>query len=119
MAWPRRLARETLVVLAGTPVVSYGTTVLDWTNPSIVETIARCSVQAIETPEITTGNREAIVYRYRVFVPGYHAQLSGVRRIRWARTNKVYKINGDAPYWPDPTGRGLDHHVFIMEVTNG
>ena len=111
------LGSETIEVLSGTVEEDYGTeTHTNWDDPAIDETIEQCSVQPIVGTQVET-NREAIITRYQVFAPGHHPLLSGVKRVRWRGT--VYAIDGSTPYFPDPFGLGLDHHVFYVKEVNG
>lgn len=117
--WPTQIAVETLQVLSGTPVDDYGDAAVDWSNPTVEETIERCSVQVVQGPEMTGDNREAITVRRQVWVPGFHPVLDGTKRVRWVRTGEVFRIDGDTPYQPDPFGLGLDHHTFVIEEVLG
>ena len=114
----KALAMDTLEILGPTVVDDYGSEALDWSDPEVLETVEFCSVQATMGPEIT-GDREAIIMRYQVFMPGFHAVLDGTKRVRWQRTGRAYRIDGDTPYTPDPFGLGLDHHQFIIEEVQG
>ena len=110
------LGSETLEVLSGTPEEDYGNNVLTWANPTVTETLKECSVQPVGGSQID-ANREAIITRYQVWVPGRHPQLNGTKRIRWMGVD--YQIDGGTPYFPDPLQMGLDHHIFYMQEVSG
>lgn len=110
------LGSETLIIVAGREVEDYGTVTLDWTDPVLSEPIGNCSVQPVGGTQINL-DREAIITRYQVFIPGHIAGLSGVNRIRWRGSD--YEIDGATPYFPDPLNTGLDHHVFYIVEARG
>lgn len=112
---PATLARETLHLLIPAHRTDYGRLIDDWTNPTIGEAIAGCSVQPEQSTEILDG-REATVWRMRVWAPP-EAPVTATSRIRWRGTD--YRVVGEVMAWIDPTSTGLDHITFTMTSSKG
>lgn len=115
LPWP---ATDTILVYKAGTTQDYGNEVLDWTTSELVEEIPGCSVQSMPGPEISL-EREAILSRWLVFVPDYHPRLNGTLRVEIPFHVGKLMIEGDTPYFSDPTGAGLDHHEFYLKEVNG
>ena len=111
------IGSESVEVLSGVKESDYGnSSYIDWSNPTVDAVLSNCSLQPITGSEVVT-DREAIITRYQVYVPGFQASLGGTKRLRWRGV--VYAIDGSTPYFPDPFGLGLDHHVFYIKEVSG
>lgn len=114
------LAQDTIKVWAPERIsTGYGDAVRhSWSQPILVEEIEGCSVQPQNGTEFTV-EREAITFRWMVFVPDHHPLLLPTHRVEIPYEAGLLAIDGPVLYFPDPTGMELDHHLFYLKEIKG
>lgn len=105
----------------GGTVSDYGSDLPDWNLPPVlVERIEGCSVQPVAVAGENLVEREAITTRWNFWVPDHHPQISATHRVKTSVTgDDLLMVDGDIPYFADPTGMELDHHQGFLKIVRG
>lgn len=91
----------------------YGNETLDWGNAEERDVIGH--VQPVAAPEEIASGRDAIVTRYRAWLPAGDP-VTGYDRIVY--DGQTYEVDGDPERWPSATG-GLDHVSLLLVRVEG
>lgn len=90
---------------------NYGNETLDWDNADEREVVGH--LQPVDAPEDVASGRNAIVTRYRLFLPA-DDPIVGYDRV--VVDDVTFEVDGAPGRWRSPTG-DLDHvHVLLVQV---
>lgn len=98
-----------------TPANGYNSKVRDWTNAVRTETV--CRVQPVTTAETleSSGSRDQVITRYRVWFPAGTA-VTATSRILWGTWTLA--VDGDPQIWNDFFGNP-DHVEVLAVISKG
>lgn len=92
---------DTVYVIRPATTTSRGSTIYDWTNPTVT-TVTGCSVQPASTSLSQDGRVLGIMDGLTAYLPPGTDVKAGDRI---GFNGEVYTINGEPRVWSSPTGR--------------